>query len=100
MHYRDGTTGFITADLGYGKAVEKHLLAFQSRFDAEEMQYLFQANMGEDTTMVRIVPMKPNQLLDTASENDLAVTVYGRGQLKLKPGMTVEQIGEAAALCR
>jgi len=100
IRYRDGSTGFVTADLGYGNSADKHMLAFESRRDAEEVQYLFQANTNEHTAMVRVVPMKPDQILETASSNEMGVAVYAPGQLQLKPGMTVDQIGEAAVACR
>lgn len=100
VSYRDGTTGYLTADLGFGESSEKHMLAFESRRDAEAVQLLFQANMDEHVTRVHVIPMNPEQLSGSASEHELAVAVYSPGQLQLKPGMTTDQIGEAAAACR
>ncbi|KAA6426710.1 MAG: hypothetical protein FRX49_03820 [Trebouxia sp. A1-2] len=97
IDYRDGDSALITMKLGTSGNLSEHMLGFESRSDAEELRYLFQANMDEAEVMVHIVPMPPGQIAQMAAEQDLAVTVYAPGELQLKPGMTVDQLQEAAA---
>ncbi|KAL0048692.1 hypothetical protein WJX82_008964 [Trebouxia sp. C0006] len=97
VDYRDGDSALITMKLGTSDNLSEHMLGFESRSDAEELRYLFQANMDEAEAMVHIVPMPPSQIAEMATEQDLAVTVYAHGELRLKPGMTVDQLQEAAA---
>ncbi|KAL0021892.1 hypothetical protein WJX77_012269 [Trebouxia sp. C0004] len=97
VDYRDGDSALITMKLGTSGNVSEHMLGFESRSDAEELRYLFQANINETEAMVHIVPMPPGQIAQMATEQDLAVTVYAPGELRLKPGMTIDQLQEAAA---
>ena len=98
--FRDGSMGYVTADMADGDVSEKHMLAFQSRTDAEQARFLVQANLNSHEAKVHVVPMKPEQLQESASDNEYMVTVYGPGQLELKPGMTFEQMREAAVSCQ
>ena len=100
--FRDGGMGYVTADMADGAASEKHMsiLAFESRADAEEAQYLVQANLNAHEAMVHVAPMPPEELQKSADQNGYQVTVYGPGDLQLKPGMTFEQIRQAAVVCR
>lgn len=97
IRQRDGGTALLTMKLGSSSSLSEHMLGFESRRDAEEFTFLFQANIGEETAQIHIVPLTPAHLADMASEEQLAITVYAPGQLQLKPGMTVEQIQKAAA---
>ena len=98
--FRDGSTGFVTADMAdydYGDTTaDNHVLAFRSRSDAEQMRSLVQANLDAQDSKVQVAPIQPMLLLDTATENGYGVTVYRAGQLQLQPGMTLMDMRQAA----
>lgn len=100
IEYRDGGVGYITADMAEGNEIEQHILAFQARSDAEAVRYLVQSHMNELEAKVNVVPMASEQLQNWASELECHVTVYPPGQLQLKPGMTFEQLCQAAVAAR
>ena len=100
IKYLDGHTGYVTADLAEGEASERHILAFQERSDAEEVRFLVQAHLNELEAKVNVAPMNPEQLQTCASELECQVTVYPSGHLQLKPGMTFEQLRQAAVAAR
>ena len=100
IEYRDGDVGYITADMAEGYAIEQHILAFQARSDAEAVRYLVQAHLHELEAKVKVAPMASEQLQTRASDLDCHVTVYPPGQLQLKPGMTFEQLRQAAVAAR
>ena len=83
-----------------GNATEQHILAFQSRSDADPVRYLVQAHLNELEAKVNVVPMASEQLQTRASDLECHVTVYPPGQLQLKPGMTFEQLRQAAVAAR
>ena len=95
-----GDLGYVTADMAEGDAIEQHILAFQARSDAELARYLVQAHLNELEANVSVVPMTSEQLQTRASEMECHVTVYPPGQLQLKPGMTFEQLRQAAVAAR
>lgn len=74
-----------------------HMLAFESRQDAEMVQHLYQANVDPRQAQVRVVPMVPDALKRIATEQDYGISVYKPGQLNIKPGMTGPDLAEAAA---
>lgn len=100
IKFSDGTRGCVIADMAMDAEIEKHVLGFLARSDAEQVRYLMQANLDEDEAQVEVVPMTPEQLQLAASELECNVTVYRSGQLQLKPGMTLEQILQAAVAAR
>lgn len=100
IKFTDGTKGCVIADMAVGDASEKHVLGFLARSDAEQARYLMQANLDEGEAQVDVVPMTPEELQMRASELECDVTVYRSGQLQLKPGMTLEQILQAAVAAR
>lgn len=95
-----GDLGYVTADMAEGDAIEQHILAFQARSDAEIVRHLVQAHLNELEAKVSVVPMTSEQLQIRASEMECHVTVYPPGQLQLKPGMTFEQLRQAAVAAR
>lgn len=97
VHYRTNETGFITVDMGTsGKAPNISILAFQDRQDAEAMQMLLQSYGSTQTAAARLQPMRPEQLLEAASTQEYSVTVYSKQQLKLRPGMSIQEMALAA----
>ena len=100
IEYLDGDLGFVTADMAEGNEIEQHILAFQARSDAEAVRYLVQSHLNELEAKVNVVPMASEQLQTRASELECHVTVYPSGQLQLKPGMTFEQLRQAAVAAR
>lgn len=92
--------GYVTADMTDDEESEKHMLAFQSRANAEEARFLVQSNLDTYEAKVHVVPMKPKELQESALDNGYLVTVYAPDQLRLKPGMTFEQMRQAAVSCQ
>ena len=100
IHYPDGSTGLMTTDMASeASKQDPHLIAFASRDDATEAQYLLQVNAANQAgAQVRVRPMLPGQLQQQAKESGHGVTVFAPGQLALIPGMTMEQLAKAIEL--
>lgn len=97
LRYQDQSIGYMMVDMAYTEESQMHILAFESRKDAEAAKNLYQANIDPREALVGVVPMKPDKLKEVAEYDRSSITVYRPGQLKLKPGMTERDLAGAAA---
>lgn len=98
VRYRDQSYSFLNIDMAPHIAVETqmHLMAFESRKDAEAIRLVFQANIDEHEAAVHVVPMQPDRVKFEAQNAGYGIYVYQPGQLKVRPGMTDDDLAQAA----
>ena len=99
IRYRDQSIGYMMVDMAPHLAAETqmHMIAFESRRDAEAVRHLYQANIDSDEAIVHVVGMSPAKLKEVADHDVHSISVYKPGQLKVKPGMTANDLAGAAA---
>ena len=57
---------------------------------------MFQANIDEHEAAVHVVPMQPDRVKFEAQNAGYGIYVYQPGQLKVRPGMTDDDLAQAA----